>query len=452
MTAPTVPAVPQPPDQARRLQLTTASQIPIRRQRWFWEGKVPMGTATVFAGRGGEGKSTFALYLSALAIRGELEGDLHGAGTNVLIISHEDDWGTVMNPRLVGAGANLDNVFRLSVETTVDEVTAETIPALPLDIALIREAIETTGARLLIIDPITSTIGGDLHKVADVRRALDPLASLAQELDIAVIGIMHFNKGTGNASDKLSGSHGFRDVVRSLLLFATDDETEQRIVTIDKSNYSQERGASFAFNLVSADVVTADGETTSVGSVQYLGETDLTVSDIINRTPAEGDGTADDRNAAQAFLLDYLRGRDSFEAAAGDVLKAGRAAGFSDTDLKNARRRCRDPRIESQKSGFGAGWVWAITHEGVTEGVQGVTSGKDDTFDTFVTPSTPREPTDKEVAPVSYLDSRAAIVERANMLCPVCLAPVGILNPGYCDVNDTAHANHRADAAAEVNA
>ncbi|KJL35464.1 AAA family ATPase [Microbacterium azadirachtae] len=395
-------------EEVRRLQLTPASKIPSRRQRWLWANRIPLGTATVFAGRGGEGKSTFALYLAAQLNRGELVGDLTGVKADVLIVSHEDDWATVMNPRLLGTGADLDAVHRLAVETTIDEITAETIPALPLDITLIREAVHATGARLLIIDPITSTIGGDLYKVADVRRALDPLTSLAQELDIAVIGIMHFNKGGGNASDKLSGSHGFRDAVRSVLLFATDEETGQRVVTVDKSNYSQERGASFAFNLVSMTVSTDDGAETQVGSVQFLGDTDVTVSDIINRT-TDADAP-DDRNAAQAFLLDYLRGRVEKEAAAADVLKAGRAAGFSDTDLKNARRRCRDPRIESQKSGFGSGWVWAISYEGVTEGVQGATSHEGDTLDTFVTPSTNSDD------PPSYSDHRLAILERADLV------------------------------------
>src|SRR5690606_16188837 len=134
-----------------------------------------------------------------------------------------------------------------------------------------------TGAKLVMIDPIPSTIGGDLHKVADVRRALDPLAVIAQELDVAIVGVMHFNKGGGSASDKLSGSHAFRDAVRSVMLFATDDETEQRIVTIDKSNYSTARGSSFAFNLVSETVYTDDGHQTEVGRVEYLGDTDLDV-------------------------------------------------------------------------------------------------------------------------------------------------------------------------------
>ncbi|MBO0979900.1 AAA family ATPase [Microbacterium sp. SD291] len=430
----------------RDLLLTPASQIPTRRQAWLWAGRIPLGTTTIFAGRGGEGKSTFALYLAALINKGELEGDLHGNGYPVLIVSHEDDWSTVMNPRLIGAGANLDHVYQVKVRMTIDETTSETVPAFPIDLQLIRDAVEQTGARMIIIDPITSTISGDLHKVTDVRRALDPLTQLAQALEIAVIGIMHFNKGTGNASDKLSGSHGFRDAVRSVLLFATDDETGQRVVTLDKANYSQDRGASFAFNLISTPVYTDDGACSDIGVVQYLGDTDVTVSDIINRT-ANGDAeTVDDRNAAQAFLLDYLRDRDGYEAAASDVIKAGRAAGFSEQEIKDARRRCRNPRVASQKSGGrGIGWVWAISPEGGTKGGEGGTVPNPATFATFTPPLTQAAADDKEVAPVSYLDYRPAIIDRADMTCPVCSEPVSMNNPGYCDTIDTAHANYRAD-------
>jgi hypothetical protein len=375
-------------DDKRELMLTPASHIRSRRQKWLWQDRIPLGTVTIFAGRGGEGKSTFGLHIAAQAITGELDGDLRGTSTNVLIISHEDDWGTVMKPRLLAARADPESVYKVAIQSTIDDTTAETVPALPLDIALIRQAVEETKAQLVIIDPISSTLGGDLHKLADVRRGLDPLAGLAQELEVAVIAIMHFNKGTGNVSDKLSGSHAFRDLSRSVLLFATDDETGQRIVSVDKSNYSAERGSSFAFNLRSVAVDTDDGDIATVAQVEYLGDTELSVNDIVNRTTDDPDGE-DDRNAAQSFILDYLRGQEASEAKASDVLKAGRSAGFNETEMKNARKRCKSPRVESQKSGFGAGWVWAISseREGVTQGVQGVRDSRSDTYDTFVTPS-----------------------------------------------------------------
>lgn len=381
--------VEQKPD-PRRLKLTAASSIKSSRTNWLWDGRIPLGTLTTFGAKGGEGKSTFALYISSMLNAGTLEGDLQGKPASVLIISHEDDWGTVMLPRLKAAGANLDMIYKLAVETTVDEVTLETVPALPTDLDKLREACEQTDAKMIIIDPIPSTIGGDLHKVADVRRALDPLAALAQELQIAIVGIMHFNKGAGHASDKLSGSHAFRDAVRSLLLFATDEETGQKIVTIDKSNYSQSQGHSFAFNLVSEEVYTDDGEQTAVGRVQYLGETDLNVSDIINRQPDVSDNQ-EDRNAAQQFIVDYLKQQSDLEGVAGAIIKAGRAAGFTENEIKNARRRGKNPEIKSQKASFGGGWVWALNYEelpqGVIQGVEDVGDQSPDPFDTFMTPS-----------------------------------------------------------------
>lgn len=381
----------------RQLKLTRASEIQSSRPHWLWTDRVPLGTITMCAGRGGEGKSSFALYLASRLNAGSLEGDLQGVAAPALIISHEDDWGTVMIPRLKAAGANTEMIYRLSVETTLDEFTMETVPALPLDLDKIREAVNQTGAKLVIIDPIPSTMGGDLHKVTDVRKALDPLASLAQELQIAVIGVMHFNKGTGNASDKLSGSHAFRDAVRSVLLFATDDETGQRVVTIDKSNYSQARGESFAFNLVSETVLTDDGEETEVGRVEYLGETELSVSDIINRQPG-GEEDRDDRNAMERHIYEYL-----FEcggsAEAKDVIRSGLAQGFREADLKKARFRMNSPKVITQRLGFGKGarYIWAIDSPMDSMDSKGTETG---THGTHV------EPMERTLAPVTPIGGK----------------------------------------------
>lgn len=320
----------------------------------MWKNRIPLGTITIFAGRGGEGKSSFALYLSACVNAGILEGDLAGIRVPVLIISHEDDWGTVMVPRLKATDADTDLVYRMSVETQIDEVTLETVPAFPMDGERLREAILETGAKVVIIDPIPSTMGGDLHKVADVRRALDPLAAIAQELEVAIIGVMHFNKGAGNASDKLSGSHAFRDAVRSVMLFATDEESGQRVVTVDKSNYSTARGESFAFNLVSEIVTTDDGEATEVGRVQYLGETELNVEAIINRMP-DGEGHSESSDAA-IWLKEYLFSVGG-SAAKKDIEKAARVEGFTEKVIRRAREKAN---VETSRQGFPSTTIWSL--------------------------------------------------------------------------------------------
>jgi hypothetical protein len=54
-----------------------------------------------------------------------------------------------------------------------------------------------------------SMMSGDSTKASDVRRNLHPIASLAAELGIAPIPVMHIGRGAGKASYKVSGSHVF---------------------------------------------------------------------------------------------------------------------------------------------------------------------------------------------------------------------------------------------------
>ena len=150
-------------DEIRALQLTAAADIRSSRQRWLWDGIIPLGTLALFAGRGGEGKSSFALHLAARLNAGDLEGDFRGQPHAVLIASLEDDWGTVMKPRLTAAGADLDRTFKLGIRSTVDKATRETVPSLPMDTDLIKQAILKTGARMVILDPATSLMVGDLN-------------------------------------------------------------------------------------------------------------------------------------------------------------------------------------------------------------------------------------------------------------------------------------------------
>lgn len=351
----------------RRAVATPAAAIKTQAQQWFWRERIPAGTISAFAGRGGEGKSSFAFHIATEVSKGTLPGHLEGKPRNVLIWSGEDEWSTVVIPRLMAAGADLERIHKLGIESIVDAETLEVSPNLPDDLSLIGKAISDTDAALVVIDPISSTMKGDLNKEADTRRTLDGLARIAHRTGAVVLAIRHFNKGGGNASDKMSGSHAFRDAARSVFLFAHDSETDQRIISQDKGNYSQHAGGSLAFALESTDVITHDGNTTNVARVVMLGESDVSVSDVINRNPHDEEG--EDRNAAQAFILDYLQGQPNREAAAGHVIKAGRAAGFNETELKNARRRSRGPKIRSQKSGFGGGWVWVIEPDLDPEGV-----------------------------------------------------------------------------------
>jgi hypothetical protein len=268
---------------SRELLRTSLATVEIERQGWCVQDQIPLDVITILAGMAGIAKSTIlAWYVSGLT-RGTLPGDFHGTPVPVAIIAGEDDISRMLVPRLKVAGADLDLVTALTgvrvVEEGGDWITS---PNLSDDLASIRTALVETGARLLIIDPIISLMRGDSHRLEDVRRNLDPLASMAAELDIAIVCVAHFNKGGGQASDKVSGSHAFRDIARSMMLLAVDDETDNRILSIEKSNYSPVK-PSLAFRVESVDVPTRSGEFTTVGRAVMLGDSPLTVQDILNR-------------------------------------------------------------------------------------------------------------------------------------------------------------------------
>lgn len=342
--------------------VTRASKIKPRRQKWFWEhdgqGIVPQATTTVFAGKGGEGKTTFALSLAAQLTRGTLTGDLFGHPGEAIIIGPEDDWGSVMVPRLIAAGADLDKVLKLTVETVTDEHTGERTMSFPIDVAKLREVLEEYDVKLIIIDPAPSLMAGDTNKVQDVRRAYEPLIALAQEFELALILINHFGKGGGDVSAKLSGSHAWRDLTRSYLAFVTDPSTDERIMTQDKNNYGTSKG-SYKFNLVSQVVDLGDGESADVARVDFLGESDLTAQDVLD----EPTGQASNLNEYQAFLVDYLT--EKGERPAQEVMVAAQEAGLDAEKLKKQRFRMKNPAINARRQGFGNGgaWLWSIANE-----------------------------------------------------------------------------------------
>ncbi len=380
MTAPTTPlkAVTYEPesdersfwdkvDDKRVVAITRASQVKSIRQRYAKTNEYPLDVVSLIVATAGVGKSTYVTNDLAAASRGELRGEYMGTPVNVALTALEDGK-SLQKARLQAHGADLDRVLFLDVANQVAGENLEDRPAFPDDLPAIRSALIENDVKIWVLDPLSSAIPGDTNRRDDVRRALDPLHALARELGISVIGILHLAKGGGKAGEKISGSHALRDIARSVLLIAQDEETGERIVSLDKSNYSSAAGSSWKFGLQDTEVVTDDGEVMSVAKVIELGASDVSVQDLLNRSSEGSEGDHDERNAAQAFIVDFLEATEILEAPAGDVLKAGRAAGFDEKSLKNARSRCRDPRIESRKSGFGAGWVWGVVHdEGLTK-------------------------------------------------------------------------------------
>lgn len=335
-------------------KLVDPAQVKAVRREWVKRDWYPCDVVTILAGHGGEGKSTFSLADVAAGSRGELHGRRWGRPVRSLIVATEDT-ASDQKLRLKAAGANLEHVRFFTV---TDPRGEELHFNLELDLAELRSAAQHFGADLLVIDPLSSVTSGlDLNKAADMRNALDPLTMLARQLHVAVLVIHHFNKGGGNASRKMTGSEAIRDIARSVIHFAHDKESDERVLTFDKGNYSTYEGRSFNFELDSApaiddagnQMIDEEGNLETVPVARLIGETDNSVERIINSLPqGQEDGDAQD---CASWLREWAESVGGVLEAA-EVRKASESAGFSWSAAKRAKGKLR---MTSDRDGFGKG-------------------------------------------------------------------------------------------------
>lgn len=331
---------------ARSLSLRSASSLQSKRTRFLWDKMIPQSAVTLAAGRGGVAKSTFAIWLAGRLNRGELPGELNGVPSSVLYVSHEDSPEEVVLPRIDANGADRGMFHFLSIESK--ELGGFTVPRLPEDMPLIRDAIAQTGAKLLIIDPITSTLAGaDNDKMADVRQVMDPLNQMAAELSVSVIGIAHFRKGGGNQADLISGSHAWRDASRAVMLFAKDEDNGSTVMTLEKIN-SGEAGKSFSYRLDIVEQLTDEGTLTDVGRIVWEGDSATSVGDLINH-----ESERSKQGSLANDLLEHIRSFEGRAVRADDIVKLFAIDGVKANTVRvNLKRMATRGVIEQPAHGF----------------------------------------------------------------------------------------------------
>lgn len=348
-----------PPEDAsaplRRARITWAVDIEPRRVVWAWKdgdhGRIPAGSLSIAAGREGTGKSSFGLWEAAHITRGTLPGSLYGRPARVVYVAVEDSWQYTVVPRLIAAGADLELVGRFDVVNHADD---EITLSLPHDNDLLEQTITDYGVQLVLIDPIMSVLGDSINasRSREVRRALDPLAKIADRTGCLIQGIAHFNKASGgDPSSRIQESSAFKDVPRSVFVFAKDDDG--RVMTQTKNSLGRDDLPSLAYAIEEALISTKEGMTTT-GRFVFTGESERSVSDLLR----DANGTEDqsERDEAVEWLVDYIT-TNGGTANAGDAIKAAGGVGIAKTTLTRARQRAN---VRSEKSGMHGGWVWTI--------------------------------------------------------------------------------------------
>lgn len=346
----------------RRVELTPASAIQSERVRWIWTSRIPRRSLVVVCGEKGLGKSLLTNSLLAAELtRGTLDGELHGTPADVLVATAEDDWRSVVKPRLMAHGADLQRVHRVATRDTDD---SEALLTLPTDVALLEKrvkALRDAGrTAALVIDPIGAFLaeGTDTHRDASVRRALAPLAAMAERLDLAVIVVAHLTKDeSSRLINRVSGAGAFVNAARSVLAFARDpsdpagEQGTERVLAHVASNWGT-YAPTLAYRVEGRQIDVDDGSIADVGYLVAKGATDVGVDDL-QRGPDEN-GT-DAQEAIGAALADGARPSRIVKA---EVVTA---LGCSKRTVERAAVRMADAgELRIEQGGFPRTTTWAL--------------------------------------------------------------------------------------------
>lgn len=337
--------------------LVNLAAVQRERVEWIWPGRLARGKLHILDGDPGLGKSTTALDLAARLSRGATmpDGSPGTAPAGAVILSAEDGVADTIRPRLEAAGADLERIVAL---TAIVDADGERMPGLPVDLAAIEAGIRKVAAALVIVDPLMAYLPSDVnaHRDQDVRRALAPLAAMADRTGAAILCIRHLNKQAGgHALYRGGGSIGIIGAARVGLLVATDPDDEgRRIVAVTKNNLAA-APPSLAFQLVADDAL-------GVARIEWLGESTHGAAALLAaRTddPDEGSALTEAVEVVRTILAD-----GNVTAKHGEHEAA--AAGVKGRTLDRARKLAGVRAIRVGGLGSGGHWEWTLDPKNAT--------------------------------------------------------------------------------------
>jgi hypothetical protein len=314
--------------QKKKSKLIRMSDIETEQVRWLWYPFIPYGKVTIIQGDPGEGKTSFVLAMIALLTTGKPlpEETVAAEPIRVIYQSAEDGLADTIKPRLEMSGADCSRVL------VIDESDKE----LTLCDERLEQAVQETGAKLIVLDPLQAYLGDnvDMHRANEVRPVFKRLCAMADRTGCAIILIGHMNKAQGlKSSYRGLGSIDFRAAARSVLLVGRlKSDPTVRVVAHDKSSLAPE-GKSIAFSL--------DAE----NGFQWIGYCDVSVDDVLS-----GIGTVQTKTA---LMEDELRRMLTKPVPAEEVFRRAAELDISERTVKIAKKNLK---VQTKK--LGGQWVW----------------------------------------------------------------------------------------------
>lgn len=322
-----------------------ASDIKDQPLEWLWPDRIPLGKITWFAGKPDCGKSvTLIDFVARISSGADFpDGSKNPWGPRkVLLGCTEDGLGDTVKPRLVAAGANLENVIVLdtnAIGTKKGDSKKQRMLKLSDDIGLLKATLKAMPDIILVaLDPITGYFGdADSNKDKEIRPVMDKLARACDEMRVTFISVMHQNKRSDvDAIHKILGASSVAGSARTAWGFSRDKEEKDIChMVLIKNNLSKKR-AGLDYKLVSK-TVSAGGKMVEHPCIEWLGKNDDTADDLMDkeRESRRNGGESKKLDMAKAFLR--MKFSDKKQHKCATLYSEAEAEGITDKTLKRAR-------------------------------------------------------------------------------------------------------------------
>lgn len=336
------------PKAVHSLDMLSINDVEEKTPEWLISGYIPRHQITVMAGDGGAGKTTAWCDIAGSVSSGRpcfLERAIPEDFAvrepgKVLFFSSEDSPEYTLKSRLIKAGANLKNIFTISLK---DERFAE----IKFNSDLLEQLIAYHKSDLVIFDPIQSFIPPDIQmgQRNAMRSCLNPLIGLGEKYGTTFLVIVHANKQSGVYGRKrIADSADIWDIARSVMMIGNTAEQGIRYISHEKSNYGM-TSDSVLFSINDGKIETK-GYTTKKDR-EFVSESVYNVK----QAPA--------KEAAKEFIIESLQ---EGQKEASELNELAQILGISKSAMREAKAELKKEQIIKMKSaGFGAEKKWYIS-------------------------------------------------------------------------------------------
>lgn len=359
------------------LESVCAADVTMRAIDWLWDNRFAVGKIGIIAGLPDEGKGQILCYIAARVTR-SLEwpnGEGRAPQGNVIILSAEEDPSDSLTPRLAAAGADLSRIHYVKMVTDHDAKTGQhrkRMFSFITDLDKLRQKIIEVGdVNIVLIDPITSYLGIgeiDSYRDSDVRAVLGPLKELAEEMRIAIVTVMHFNKKVDitNALLRVSNSMAFVGLPRHAYGVVADAENQRKLFVRAKNNDAAESdNKTLAFHFDTREVG-KDPDTNAEIRAPFIvwepGYVDVTATEAMQA--ASESKSPGERDRAKELLRDFLLAYPDHRALQKEIEDYAKAEKISDRTLRRAKTELKI-RAEKAKDMPSGPWYWVLSEGGV---------------------------------------------------------------------------------------